>query len=1449
MNTSFIYRRLLPALFLFLILGAGNARAAKYAAAEIYADYVGNGPKDLRYRVTLIVYHACSEGKPDLNIGPGATENICYAAAGCLANPAHQNIKFRYCDTLPTFCPAAGNSCSNPSSTTPGYYRAVYSDTVDISVYGQCADWEFGWWSNTNYRNPAIKNLTLLIPTTTDVRCRINNTGNYYNTSSPRYLTPPIFTYCVNQHDIIPYGPYDPDGDSLYTVNMNPLRATDCLHASNILPEVGYGLYPIDGLSTDPYSVDGLTGTATITPTTTGVYDVAVETDKYDPYNHTLIGYCRRDVELYVQTCAATPPVMDTMPQSLLGATYDGPTHTISVCPGTLISFNLSANGPAGSIFTMVSDNAISAPGSNFFVTGYGTNSVLGGFSWKPTSKQIGLHTIVFTTTDSSCTGGEMAKTYYVMNIRVMPSVDAGPDLSYCGPGSIMPQLQVTGVPPDGTYAWSHPVPFGLGFADHLTDSVISNPFAFPDTSTTYVITYTTADGTPLACKNSDTVRVLVFPPEKHNGGPDQIICLNQTAILNPSFSKVDAFVWQPDPTLNNVTLRNPTVKPVKLGLNTYFIVITDVNNCEYNDSSHVITRDIAPNILALATPDTLCPGGTSQLLVNIEEQACGGGTGKCSGTAKDVNVDKDRKDIFVGTNNSSNPQDPTPYQQYYYTGGNRMQIIYTAKELYSAGLSAGYINSIAFDVAKKISINIDSFKGFTIKMACTTDGQFAASTSNPGSFLFGAYTFVTVYNAKVTGVSQGWNLYLLSTPYYWDGVSNLVVEICASTPKLNNTSYFTPNGDNMYLVPTDNVQTVFTWDNFTCCSSGLANGCSWPNNSPYNAGVSSRPVTQFNFCQSLSNYTIKWSPAAGLSNATTYNPVASNVGKTTKYWVQVSVDSSPGCVSIDTVYLTVDTSTMIAASAQDTVLCRPGYTYLNAEGRGKKPVSNLPCGIDHPQICSSPATVVIANGAAAAQIAGTDYTPFKNSSNKTQWIISNKILSNSGMTSGTIGEMDMQTWGSGFGGTTFKNVEIRIGCTPKSSFISPADTLSIRSMVLEYTAAVLTLPATGIISFPFTAPYNWDTTQNLVVQICYGDMTGAFPQVYTTSIPTSYNSMVQFYGFDAFYCQAFSNVPYTPVMYKHIPGVTFKYCPAPDGDFGYTWKPGMFLSDSSAQSPEVYVPNSVTYTVSTQGRNHCIVKDSVHIYVPVHHFGVNPKDTSICAGNTVQLHAKGATYYQWYQNGYKSATSLSCQTCASPIASPTDTTTYQVVATDSVFCSDTLFAKINVKPIPDVKIVTHDTTLDYGSNIQLAATGAQIFTWSPANTLSNPNIVNPIASPTEPVTYVVTGVAADGCSAQDTVRININYRGRLYVPSAFSPNKDGRNDRFRVANFTFEKILEFHVYNRWGQEVFTATDNKGWDGTWKNVPQDMDTYEYLVRVGFPDGFVETFKGDVTLVR
>jgi gliding motility-associated-like protein len=106
------------------------------------------------------------------------------------------------------------------------------------------------------------------------------------------------------------------------------------------------------------------------------------------------------------------------------------------------------------------------------------------------------------------------------------------------------------------------------------------------------------------------------------------------------------------------------------------------------------------------------------------------------------------------------------------------------------------------------------------------------------------------------------------------------------------------------------------------------------------------------------------------------------------------------------------------------------------------------------------------------------------------------------------------------------------------------------------------------------------------------------------------------------------------------------------------------------------------------------------------------------------------------------------------------------------------------------------------------------------------------------------------GCVGRDTVLVNSKdcMKG-VYVPTAFTPNGDGKNDLFKALVFGPVKDFKLTVYNRWGEIVFECSDpNKGWDGKIKGAELDTGVYVWLCRYSF-EGAEKVEKGTVTLVH
>jgi gliding motility-associated-like protein len=197
---------------------------------------------------------------------------------------------------------------------------------------------------------------------------------------------------------------------------------------------------------------------------------------------------------------------------------------------------------------------------------------------------------------------------------------------------------------------------------------------------------------------------------------------------------------------------------------------------------------------------------------------------------------------------------------------------------------------------------------------------------------------------------------------------------------------------------------------------------------------------------------------------------------------------------------------------------------------------------------------------------------------------------------------------------------------------------------------------------------------------------------------------------------------------------------------------------------------------------------------------------------------------------------------------------TYTVTAIAQPFTACPTQLVVNIHSILGAKLmnVTGSTTIKFGDKLQLYSSNELKYMWTPNDgTLTNNNINNPVASPSVTTTYTVFGMDTYGCVDSVSLTITVDSTMNEFVPSGFTPNGDGLNDVFRPTFLKYQKLVEFSVYNRWGQKVFsTSNKDEGWDGTFNSQPQDMGVYFYNIivsRAGYSNN--QIYKGEVTLIR
>jgi len=190
-----------------------------------------------------------------------------------------------------------------------------------------------------------------------------------------------------------------------------------------------------------------------------------------------------------------------------------------------------------------------------------------------------------------------------------------------------------------------------------------------------------------------------------------------------------------------------------------------------------------------------------------------------------------------------------------------------------------------------------------------------------------------------------------------------------------------------------------------------------------------------------------------------------------------------------------------------------------------------------------------------------------------------------------------------------------------------------------------------------------------------------------------------------------------------------------------------------------------------------------------------------------------------------------------------------------SLACTAPVLAPIinmQVFNLPTVTFNPADTVIKFGTALllrpQITGNIAQ-YLWAPAYGLDYTDIPDPIGSPDKTTLYNLAVTTTDGCKANNNVLVTV-FR-LLEMPTAFTPNGDGYNDKYIIPNQFSLNLHRFSIFNRWGQQVFTTADiATGWDGTLNGQPQSSGTYVWVIEYeNLLTKQTELLKGSVVLVR
>lgn len=379
-------------------------------------------------------------------------------------------------------------------------------------------------------------------------------------------------------------------------------------------------------------------------------------------------------------------------------------------------------------------------------------------------------YTVTATNASTGCSSSTTTSSITINPATVAPTAT---NSSHCG--SLTPTCSVSGTGTLGnTFAWYTVSTGGTAISGQTASTLSSYPI-----STTTTLYVSENNGTCQSARTPINITVATPPAVTITASVNPVCSSSATVLSALSSNSGYSYSWDNGLGTGSSVTASPTSNT------TYTVSATDNSGGASNGCTTTATLPITVNPVPSAI--SLTPSSTQNLCTgNIQSVVASGGVGVSQGSVT----------LGSGTGVLSTAASYAAFNGY--RSSSWIQTLYTASELTALGLSAGNITSIAYNINSQGS---STSNNITIKIGTTSSSSFANNT------LLATTNFTTVYGpSSYSHSASGWQTIIFATPYNWDGVSNLIIDVWQDGP--NSTA-----DPGTYYSVTTNNQALYTYN------------------------------------------------------------------------------------------------------------------------------------------------------------------------------------------------------------------------------------------------------------------------------------------------------------------------------------------------------------------------------------------------------------------------------------------------------------------------------------------------------------------------------------------------------------------------------------------------------------------------------------------------------------